>query len=61
MMSIGGFRAGRVCVSDLYNKSDIKEKNKLYVGFIGLEKVYDRFNREALWQVLRMYDVGVNF
>ena len=23
-----------------------------------LEKAYERVNREALWQVLRMYDVG---
>ena len=30
------------------------------MGFIGLEKAYDTVNREALWQVLRMYDVGVN-
>ena len=29
----------------------------MYVGFIDLEKVYDRVNREALWQVLRMYDM----
>ena len=29
-----------------------------YVGFIVLEKVYDRVNRVALWQVLRMYNVG---
>ena len=29
----------------------------MYVGFIDLEKVYNRANREALWQVLRMYDV----
>ena len=28
------------------------------MGFIGLKKAYDRVNREALWQVLRMYDVG---
>ena len=28
------------------------------MGFINLEKAYDRVNREALWQVLRMYDVG---
>ena len=29
----------------------------VYVGFIDLVKVYDRVNKEALWQVLRMYDV----
>ena len=29
----------------------------MYVGFVDLEKAYDRANREALWQVLRMYDV----
>ena len=28
------------------------------MGFIDLEQTYDRVNREALWQVLRMYDVG---
>ena len=34
----------------------MREKNTVYVGFI------DRVTREALWQVLRMYDVeGVNF
>ena len=27
------------------------------MGFIDLEKVYDRVNREALWQVLRVNDV----
>ena len=30
----------------------------MYVGFMDLEKAYDRVNREALRQVLRMYDVG---
>ena len=30
----------------------------MYIGFMDLEKVYDRINREVLWQVLRMYDVG---
>ena len=27
------------------------------MGFIDLEKAYDRVSREALWQVLRMYGV----
>ena len=27
------------------------------MGFIDLEKAYDWVNREALWQMLRMYDV----
>ena len=31
------------------------------MGFIDLEKAYDRVNREAFWDVLRMCDVGVNF
>ena len=30
----------------------------MFVGFIDLEKVNDRVNRETLWQVLRMYDVA---
>ena len=34
-----------------------EKKRRVYVGFIDLEKDYDRFNRKALWQVLRMYDV----
>ena len=28
------------------------------MGFMDLKKTYDRVCREALWQVLRMYDVG---
>ena len=28
------------------------------MGIIDLENAYDRVNREALWQVMRMYDVG---
>ena len=28
------------------------------MGFIDLERVYDRVNRKALWQMIRMHDVG---
>ena len=37
-----------------------ERKNAVYVGFIELEKAYDKVNREALRQVSRMYDVRVN-
>ena len=35
-----------------------ERKNRAYVDFIDLEKAYYRVNREALLQVLRIYDVG---
>ena len=35
-----------------------RRKNVVYVGFMDLEKAYDMVNREALWQILRIYDVG---
>ena len=35
-----------------------KKKCSVYVGFIDLEKTYNRVNREVLWQVLRMHYVG---
>ena len=38
---------------------DSIDDEQVYVGFIDLEKVYVRVNREALWQVLRMYN-GIN-
>ena len=28
------------------------------MGFMDLERSYDRVNKKALWQVLAMYDVG---
>ena len=34
-----------------------EKKRRVYVGFIDLEKVYDRNNRENLWQVLKMFHV----
>ena len=47
-----------VCVDQIGGKAREK-KRRVYVSFIDLE-VYDMINREALWKVLRMYDVGVN-
>ena len=32
--------------------------NVEYVSFMVLEHAYDRVNKEALWQVLRIYNVG---
>ena len=45
------------CRLDLHPKAEEK-KCSVYVGFMDCEKVYDRVNREPLWQVLRIYDVG---
>ena len=54
-----GFRAGRGCVDQIFTLMQIGEKarekkRRGYVGFIDLEKAYDRVNREAWGQVLRM-------
>ena len=56
-----GFRTGRVYVDQIFTLKQIGEKarekkRRVYMGFIDLEKVYGRVNREALWQVLRIYD-----
>ena len=51
-----------VCRSNLHPKEDkgesTGEKMSSVCRFYGPGKVYDRVNREALWQVLRMYDMG---
>ena len=52
------------CVDQTFTLKEIVEKvrkSEFYLGFMDLEKAYCRANREALWQVLRMYDVVVNF
>ena len=61
-----GFRTGRGCVDQIFTIKQIDEKarekiRRVYVGFIDLQKAYDRVNKKALWQVLRMYEGGVNF
>ena len=58
-----GFRARRGCVDQIFTLKQTVDKarekiRRVHVGFIGLEKAYDRLNREALWQVLRINDVG---
>ena len=59
-MSNGGFRAGRGCVDQIFTLKQIgekaQEKNfRVYVGFIDLEKLYDRVNREAFCQVVAQW------
>ena len=57
----GGFRAGSGCVDQIFNLKQMikhRRRNVVYVGFMDLEKAYDVVNRESLWQVLRMYDLG---
>ena len=56
----GGFRARRVCVDQILTLKQIDEKarektRRVYAGFMDLEKSYDKVNREALWQLLRMF------
>ena len=52
-----------MCISDLHPEAYRLEKTRekkcrAYMGFMGLEKAYGRVNREVLWHVLRMHDVG---
>ena len=50
-----------MCRPGLHPEADGKHstrKNVVYVGFMDLKKVYDRVNKKALWQALRINDVG---
>ena len=38
-----------------------EKKWRVYDDFLQLQKAYDRVNKEVLWQVLRMYEVGGKF
>ena len=58
----GGFRVGRGCVDQIFTLKQIWEKarekkRRAYVSFMNM----DRVNIEALWQVLRMYDILSNW
>ena len=42
-------------------KKYLRVNREVYMAFMDLEKAYDRIDRNALWQVLRIYDdVGRN-
>ena len=58
-----GFRKGRSCTDQIFTVRQLSEKfiekgKDVYWAFMDLEKAYDRVDREAMWQVLRLYGVG---
>ena len=58
-----GFREGRGCVDQIFAVRHLCEKylgvsKKVYMAFMDLEKAYDRIDRDALWQIMRIYGVG---
>lgn len=58
-----GFRKGRSCADQIYVLRQVCEKMRekkksVYVAFMDLEKAYDRVDREAMWQVMRVYGLG---
>ena len=58
-----GFRSGRGCVDHVFVMKQMSEKfcgkNKsLFVAYMGLEKAYDRIDRDAMWRVLSMYEIN---
>ncbi len=59
----GGCRRGKSCVNQIFAIKMLVEEylgmdRKLYAVFMNSEKAYDKVDREALWYVLKIYDVG---
>jgi hypothetical protein len=57
-----GFRPNRGCPDQIFSLTRVMELSwefgtPIYMCFIDLRKAYDSVNREALWNVMRMYDV----
>ena len=50
-----GFRKGKCCVDEII---PIRMLVKLYTAFTDLEKAYDRVDRAAPWNVLKIYGMG---
>ncbi len=36
----------------------LRKDRKLYAAFVDLEKAYDRVDKKALWNILKIYGVG---
>ena len=58
-----GFRRGRRCTDQIFIVRQICEKHlgevkDVYFAFLDLEKAYDRVDRDALWNVLRLNGIG---
>ena len=58
-----GFRRGRGCTDQIFVVRQLCEKyigkgKDVYFAFLDLEKAYDRVDRDAMWNVLRLYGVG---
>ena len=57
----GGFRRGRGCTDQIVRQICEKYLGKgkdVYFAFLDLEKAYDRVDRDAMWNVLRVYGIG---
>ena len=58
----GGIRSGGVCVQNLHTETtgviEHEIRSRAYIGFMNLEKEYDRVNREVQWWALIMCDAG---
>ena len=58
-----GFRRGRGCTGQIFIVRQRREKylgkgNDGYFAFLDLEKTYGRVDRDAVWNVLRLYGIG---
>ncbi len=57
MMSKGVLGEEKVVWIKYFQLKYLGKDRKLYAAFMNLEKAYDRFDREALWNVLKIYGV----
>ena len=58
-----GFRGGRGSTDQIFIDRQIYEKylrksKDVYFAFLDLEKAYDRVDRDAMWNVLRLHGIG---